>query len=1452
MRLSFSLPQAHPKPAVDVVVDADESVTVEELALAVRVDPARLFPGVDAEAAFGDTGVLVGETLPRENAPLLPPGTLRLEVVGGPYAGESIALPGGNTIAIGSARSAQLRLIDPTVADAHAMLEVPPQQSQPSGRGARADFAPVIFHPSDVDAPVLVNGARIDEATECGPDDYIQIGASLFRVGRVPERNTSIPAESPGRVAFNRASRIVPPTTVPVVKLPGEKPVDAERSPIPWLSALIPVLIGVVAAIVFQRMFMLLFAAAAPLMVIGTYFTSKRAAKRSGKRTVEKWQEEIVDARDTLALLTRNQRTRAWATRMDPVLAADIALTPLARLWERRVTDADALGIRVGVGEQDLSVTFEGERVREAGEAVALGLSPVPIEIDLARGVAGIAGPRPVTLSVARSLLIQLAVSRSPRDLSMMLLCADDSAEEWSWLRWLPHADGGTRAIALVGNSAESRHARLNELGSLLEARRAADPRGTSSYDAQTVVVIDNPREFRTLPGMVTLLDQGPRYGIFVLALAADRSELPEESVTEVLVDPEDVTLAQVVSATNPCPVVLLDGCSRRQAERIARALSPIVHVGGAGDDNLLPQSVRFVDLQGIDLDSPDALLARWAYSPRDTRAVVGAGVEGPFALDLASDGPHGLVAGTTGAGKSEFLQTLVVSLALVNRPDALNFVLVDYKGGSAFADCERLPHTVGLVTNLDGRETERALESLDAELKRREGVLRDMGAKDADTAWAKDPDMASRRGLARLVLVIDEFAELRAELPEFVTGLVRIARVGRSLGVHLILATQRPAGSITPEMQSNTNLRVSLRVTDKADSIDVLGSPEASLIASSTPGRGYARRGVGAAPAAFQTARVAGRRPGISHAAASVPRVLTRSWREIGLPAVFPKQSGTADHGPIDHDDTDLRALVNVITSAAVASGVPKNPSPWLEPLPLVVGVDDIPAPEGSSAVVLGREDVPSEQTQRPLLWDVRTQSHVALIGGSRSGRTSTLRTIVAQLAQNFAPHDLHLYGVDYGTGALAPMDALPHTGAVITAMDGPRLDAFMDRLAAEIRGRQQNLSRGAFGGIEEQRAASGPGALPFIVVLIDGWDRLLSELGQDRAIAFRERLLRVLREGPAVGVRIVLTGDRGLFNDKVAGFIDTRYVFPLTDRGDYLSAGLKASALPEHIAPGRVYFGAPMREVQMALLPGGAAGDAQNEAFRTIIREVSERWRAAPDVGLFAVPFRVDPLPHTIALSEALQLPLSAGGSESGVTVAVGGDTLSRFVWDPAEAPGFLVVGERRSGRSGVLTVLAGQLLGRRRLVVVAPKASPLRGLAEKHGVPLITEAGISAADAMSLLTSSEPTSERTIVFIDDFELLKASALAQTLMDLKDSLVFVMAIAQDDVSAQFGGVFGEVKRAGQGMLLSPAFANSGVQSFGAAVPSGLLGRADAGRAALFNGDGFIAAQVPLSDGVE
>ncbi len=1419
------------------LLKVDDATTVAEVAESLRVD-ADTLTSASAESSLADAGVHSGSVLPLVAGDTAP-GTLRLEFIGGPFAGETIGLPLDRPVTIGRGDGVDVQVDDPFLLPHHLSLTVSLGEE---GKGGRRPLIAALSPESGAD--LSVSGVACESPVSATPADTILIGSNALRVGLAPRSDADVTPESLGMRGFNRPSRISPSESKPSVQLPNDKPEDQDKSPIPWLSAILPVVLGITMATLFGRVIMLLMAAASPIMVIGSYITNKKLMKRKGERTEEQWIAEVQASRERIEELVREQRVNAWYRHPDPTTICDIATRPTSRLWERRRTDADALWLRVGVTEVDLDVQFEGGSQKDNPEARRVGVTPSPVSADLSEGPVGIAGPDETISGLARSMVSALGTLRSPRDLQLLVICDDASEADWSWTSWMPHTQLGDDLIALMGNTDDTRREHLRSALKLLEQRARAGTK--AQWDTELVILVDGARRFRTLPGMVPLLQNGTDYGIHVIALDSDRSRLPEECRSVIVADGADPTLARFESEDVFYPTVLLDSLSTSNAERIARSLCSVLHVSGVGDEGMLPTSVRYAELLNVDLEDPSPIVSRWEISPRQTYVVVGAGADSEFALDIVSDGPHALVAGTTGSGKSEFLQALVVSLAMANRPDALNFVLVDYKGGSAFADCERLTHTVGMVTNLDARETERALASLDAELKRRERVLRDLEAKDIDAAWAKDPDASAARGLARLMIVIDEFAELKTELPEFINGLVRIARVGRSLGVNLVLATQRPSGVITPEMQSNINLRVALRVTDRADSNDVLGSGEAALISPSTPGRGLVRAGSASAPVAFQTARVAGIRPGVHRTARVLPPKAKIEWKTLGLPPRFPasqQQSVSADP-----DDTDLRALVNVINAAATESGVARNPSPWLLPLPAVLPLERLTEePIDDDELFLGLEDVPGEQAQRPLTWNVVTGSHLLFMGGSMSGRTSALRTVLAQVTQKFSPTDVHMYIADYGNGGLLPLADAPHCGAVVTQLDPDRLPRLMSRLLEDLSIRQNRLSRAGVGHITEQRRLAADGEeLPYMLVVVDGWERLSSTLDPDKLIIFRDQFMRVLREGPAVGIRVIITGDRSIPSDKVAGFIDTQYIFPLRDVNDYRAAGILIREVPTGLPAGRVLFGADGAEAQFAVLDRDTSGEGQTTALRAIIEKVRDDVEESGQTASGPKPFRVDPLPGYYALSAAYELPLAPGRSSAFPVVGIGGDELSRFTIDWPHEGGFTVVGRRGTGRSNALSVIAHQLVWqKRRVLAVAPARSMLTDVAAASRIPLLSDPE-TELERLQEVVESIPGDGPLTVVIDDAERLKQKPLEMALSMIGRSAVFCVGIDAEAVTSQFSGPYVEAKKAHSGILLSPEVSIIGTQTFGTQVPKFLLGKTGPGGGILYRDGSWIPTRVP------
>jgi S-DNA-T family DNA segregation ATPase FtsK/SpoIIIE len=736
-------------------------------------------------------------------------------------------------------------------------------------------------------------------------------------------------------------------------------------------------------------------------------------------------------------------------------------------------------------------------------------------------------------------------------------------------------------------------------------------------------------------------------------------------------------------------------------------------------------------------------------------RTPLGLAADGPATLDLVRDGPHALIAGTTGSGKSELLRTLVAGLAANHPPDQLGFVLIDYKGGAAFAECAALAHTAGVVTDLDGHLAARALASLECELRRRERLFAAVGARD----FAAYRECAE--GLPRLVIVVDEFAELAAELPEFVSGLVGVARRGRSLGVHLVLATQRPAGVVSAEIRANTAIRVALRVTDAGDSQDVIDTPAAATIGRRHPGRAYLRL-PGCAPALLQTALVSGTAAG--HQDDPVRVIELDAWRRpVGVPAA---ESGTSELG----------RLVEAIQGAARRRGRDGPVRPWLAPLPDTVAVESL-ASEVPAQVPLGLLDLPGEQQQVPFTVDVSAGGTVLFAGGPGSGRTSALRTLAVTAATRLAPDRLHLHVIDYAGGSLADLAALPHCGSVAVG-DAGVTARLLARLTAEV---------------TRRRAATDGEDDPALLVLLDGWEPFLAAAEEHADAAAVETLLALLRAGPSVGLTLALTGDRAALAPRLCATIAQKLALRLTDRADYALLGLPERAVPARMPPGRAVVAADGAEVQLAHLGGEPTPDAARAAIACAVA----RWSHAPPS---PAKIRVRPLPASVRLRDLHPERIAAREAGAPVVLGVGGDSAEPLVADLfAGRARLLVAGPPGSGRSTLLLSLLDQLSVQGcRLLVAAPDTSALAARAAALGVRRVGP----GADVPSVAAG------RTVLLLDDAEafLDQPAGDALAAWAQQDPGAAVVASGRsDDLALTFRGIAAHVRTARCAVLLDP-----------------------------------------------
>ncbi len=1348
---------------------------------------------------------------------------LELAVVGGPLSGRTWPLSEGE-VTLGRSAQADIRLDDTSVSRIHCRLTV-------DGDGFTVDDA-------GSTNGTWVGGVRLDRPTRLRPGQLIEVGTCLLEVRAPKEADADLHPDDAGGLAFNRPARIRPARREASVAFPGRQ-ADRDDQAFPWAQVATPA-VPAVAGLLFWGPQALLF----PVVAVANAMYGRR---RQAKRTAKEQARHDAEVAEAQALMFEAAEREVSLTRHqfpDPPTLAAIATGPNRRLWERREHDLDAALLRVGVADRpaSIAITSTGGRPDQAPPR----LPTVPVGVDLAQaGVLGVAGPPGPIRAAARWLVAQLTTLRSPRDLQLVVLTDADAGADWDWIRWLPHIrpDDPQAPPALVGNDRTTREERVKELLKVLEARAEVDKehRGLT-FTPTYVVVFDGIRPLRSVPGVPRLLREGPAVGIYAIGLDRDVTRLAEEGRAQLVVDPDDPTLATLeVDGVEEVGQVLFDQVDASWADDVARSLAPIRDTGGEDGEATIPKFVRFVELADLDLERPDDIASTWLGAGRTTEALVGVSIDGPLYLDLKRDGPHALVAGTTGAGKSEFLQTVVASLAVANRPSAMNFVLVDYKGASAFADCERLPHTVGMVTNLDGHLTERALVSLDAELKRREHVLKDMGVPDVDSAWERDAQRSADAGLARLVIVIDEFAELVRELPDFVSGLIRIARVGRSLGVHLILATQRPAGVVSPEMKANTGLRVALRMEDKQDSSEVLDAPNAASITRATPGRGYVRTGGRAVLVEFQTARVAGRRKGAT-VNVPPPRVASVPWNRLGHPMAAAQRADDKAGAA-----TDLSALVEIIGGAAARAGLPRPRSPWLPPLPTTVL---LPEAAGAGAVI-GMEDLPAAQAQRPATFDLVGGSHVLIAGSARSGRSSALRTIAASVARSTSPSDVHLYGLDFGNGALLPLDDLPHCGGVVVGSETGRVERLVARLGNEVARRLELLARSGLGDIGEQRQAVPPSErLPYLVVLLDRWEGFTAQFSTDTGSELPAAILRLVREGAGVGLRLVIAGDRSLLMDRMAAQVEDKLVLRLADRNDYRLANLNPRTIPEDVPPGRAFRADSGSEVQFALLDPDPSGQAQAAAVRELGRLAHQRWPAAERDNR---PFRVDALPTTIGFDRAWALAEAAAAGDGSrpssplrALVGVGGDELAAVGVDLAVEGGFVVAGPGKTGRStALLTIARSVLASGGQVLALCPRPSPLTDLGGERadvldGVP----------DGPELATLLAGYEGPLAIVIDDAEVLARTPADDAVKDYlraagRGRVAVVVGGQLDDLKNELRGTIVEAKKSKAGLLLSPPSTLDG-DLIGLRLPRNLTGRMPPGRAVLgLDGEARIV-QVP------
>lgn len=1222
-----------------------------------------------------------------------------------------------------------------------------------------------------------------------------------------------------GPVVVHRPA-LAPAAPEPALLTPPPDEADPHTVTVPLAGLAAPVLTGLVLAAVAggrAALLTLVGAATAVLTAVALRLSGARRRRRVRARrdqAAERFRHELAGARAADLL-----RLEAQAPAVGELVARAEARDP--RLWHRRRGHPAAFTARAGDTSHRFRPALDGRPgpLARAVLAERTRAADMPAVVDLREPLA-VTGPFGAARAVARTLVADLAVQQGPADVRVAVVAGASAADAWGWAARLPHAVAtvGTRgpARAAAAGAPSPWPASLTDLVDRLDPVDTVDAAGpddpaASGGGSRLVVVLDAPAASDADRASLRALLAG-RFGPATAIVVAADGAAPAWCATVVrLVAAEGrpgAIRATVRGADGDEVELRPAGLDLAVAERLADALAPLVDPEAVTAETI-PGAVGLAALVGLagthddggddgvpaavpDRSWNDVIRTRWAATAGTPECVVPLGVDrrGPVAVDLVRDGPHALVAGTTGSGKSELLRTLVASIAATCDPEHATFVLVDYKGGAAFDACARLPHVVGVVTDLDDGLAERALVCLEAEVRRRERQLRGTGATDLPAyrrARAADPSLEP---LPRLFVVVDEFATLAAEIPSFVDALVDVAQRGRSLGVHLVLATQRPAGAVTDAMRTNVSLRVALRVVDAADSRDVIGTADAASLSRRTPGRALARFGPGELTL-LQTARV----------------------------TAEPGQSGELDR------------LVDAVRAVVDELAIAPPRRPWPDPLPTEIALAALsPEDRGRHAdalgpIVAGLADLPHEQVRRPWRWQPAS-GHLLVAGRPGAGVSTTLATVALAAAGAAAPDRLHLYAFDGPGRPLAALGALAHTGAVVAPDDADRRRRLLHRLDRE----------------RARRAATGRGDGPSLLVLVDHVAGLRAELDDPLDPTLLDAFERLVTDGAPLGIHLVLGADRhGALGHRIDGCVAHRLTLHLPDAD--LPARPRSDRRPGE-AP-RVVAGRGRDEHGTLVQVAWPCAHGLDRAVAALHRAWGLPERAGAEPGspaattarpstfaapVGAMPEHVDARDHVAhARCDAAVWRLSLGVAELDLAPVV-------VSLHPGEH--LLVAGPGRSGKSTVLAGIAIELAsslqaasdepGQRspsapvlRVHVVAPPRSPLpRLLRDAFGVDDAVEL-MSSHDMSALALDPEldldpaldldsglgpDANTPTLVLVDDADTYDdGGPLAAVLADAPAHVRIVAAGRPDRLRGLFRHWTGDVRRSRLGLLLRP-----------------------------------------------
>ena len=1024
-------------------------------------------------------------------------------------------------------------------------------------------------------------------------ENYIECAGSGFTV------NLNILPTTPGHYAdfpdYKRSPRIIKRSPAEDVEIKSPQKKEEKRKWEVLKVVLPPVMMSMVmvggSLLMGRGLFVLISAAAMFVSVVfsTTMLISDRKERRKKEAEREdNYEQYLLERRKVIYELYEANRESLLYHNLSPKEIEQEILSYSSRIYERSSNDSDFLTMSLGYGALPTSfnVKYEAGGTGEGGSKDPLELEmkeigsayqnihDMPVVIDLKQAHLGLVGEKVYIHRQLSAIMAQLCFYQSYHDIEVIILMEEEHRSGFEWTRWYPHCRIKNINVTGLISTESHRDQALGNISQVLKMRKQKqeEEKKDSKYLPHYVFIIDNPKLIINHSIMEYLQTPNTDLGFSLIYTTHLQANLPENIKTVFLLTGGEHGILVMNEGNLLNTPVTLPSLAGVNLEVMSRKIAPLRHSQGISTQ--IPESVTFFELYNVKRPEEIPVLSLWERNACHKSLAVPLGLRGKddiVSLNLheKAHGPHGLVAGTTGSGKSEIVQSYILSLAVNFHPHEVGFLLIDYKGGGMANLFANLPHLLGTITNLDGSESMRALASIKSELARRQRIFNDYSVNSINQYTKLFKAGESTLPMPHLFIISDEFAELKKEQPDFMAELVSTARIGRSLGVHLILATQKPTGVVDDQIWSNSKFKLALKVANEGDSNEVLKTPDAARITQ--PGRAYLQVGSNEIYELFQSAY-----SGAPYSEDVIERGFdSRVYiiNRLGQGVLLNEDLSLVDTAE-DSRLTQLDVMVNRIHDLYNQLGSAPVEKPWLPPLAdkivsphLTTGSDVGRVNTLNLTIPLGVADIPEEQRQTEYSHSFPDDGNLAVFAASGFGKSTVLMNVALTLASVNSPRLLNYFILDYGNSALAQLRGLPHTADYLSIDDAEKLDKLEKFLAEELKKRKHLFaSVNAINFKMYNEVAKDK--LPAVIVFIDNCD-IVREISD----SLEDSLAKLSRDGASVGIYVVISASRpgavrysviNNFKNKLALFLyDTSDITSIVGRSAYQLTQIRGRAM-------------------------------------------------------------------------------------------------------------------------------------------------------------------------------------------------------------------------------------------------------------------------------------------------